>query len=334
MSPIAIKRGAVSLEDCHTSDQDGCAGTVEDRFALFDAAGIGFFGVVFYALTKEDFTAEQSRLISDPVNYDSVESVQKIQAVKICSPLCPSGIKASARYLVKDIKAMIKIRSKMEEAVQHSFVRLYDYNTSNAPWYSMEPVLSGLTLEKLYQTSEERRLPVSEELAFHLVDQITKATLFLHQKCAMVRADVNRDNLMLRYPGRVNLVLPDVIMIDWSLWEEATAERIVKDTKDVFESVFPVLFQAGWECGKSHNEESCRANRHSSTWLELYRTMSAQQISLRCFEESITVTASECRRRVEIDDRKADAVRNLVLKAADPFVGTDLKKALSIRKGM
>ena len=58
----------------------------------------------------------------------------------------------------------------MKEAVQHNFVRLYDWNTSIAPWYSMEAVMSGLTLEKLYKSSEKRGLPVPEELAFDLVD--------------------------------------------------------------------------------------------------------------------------------------------------------------------
>jgi hypothetical protein len=65
----------------------------------------------------------------------------------------------------------------------------------------MEAVMSRLTLEKLYKSSEKRGLPVPKELAFHLVDQITKATLFLHEKCAIVCADVNRENVMLRYPN-------------------------------------------------------------------------------------------------------------------------------------
>ena len=108
---------------------------------------MGFFGVVFYALTKHDFTVEQSRLTSDPVNYDSAGGIQKIQAVKICTPFCPSGIKASAKYLIKDIEAMKKVWSNMKEAVQHNFVRLYDCNTSIALWYSMEAVMSGLMLE-------------------------------------------------------------------------------------------------------------------------------------------------------------------------------------------
>jgi serine/threonine protein kinase len=188
----------------------------------------------------------------------------------------------------------------MEEAVQDNFVRLYDYNTSIAPWYSMEAVTSGLTLEKLYQGSEERRLPVPEELAFHLVEQVTKATLFLHEKCGIVHADVNRENIMLRYPGRQTAVMPDVIMVDWSLWEEANEERIVKDTNDVYESVFPVIFKAGWECGSSHNREDCKTNKttHSAAWIDLHRAMSEQQLPLGCFKERIASTASKCHKEV------------------------------------
>jgi hypothetical protein len=47
--------------------------------------------------------------------------------------------------------------------------------------------------------------------------------------------------------------MPDVIMIGWSLWEEVNEERIVKDTKDVYEYVFLIIFKAGWECGASYN---------------------------------------------------------------------------------
>lgn len=58
----------------------------------------------------------------------------------------------------------------MKEAVQYNFVRLYDYNILIALWYSMKAVMSGLTLEKLYKTSEERGWLVPEELAFYLLD--------------------------------------------------------------------------------------------------------------------------------------------------------------------
>ncbi|KAH3911547.1 hypothetical protein HBH56_136270 [Parastagonospora nodorum] len=60
-------------ENLATSPDDPHA--TQDRFELLDAAGMGFFGVVFYALTKHDFTVEQSRLTSDPANYDSAGGI-------------------------------------------------------------------------------------------------------------------------------------------------------------------------------------------------------------------------------------------------------------------
>jgi serine/threonine protein kinase len=109
----------------------------------------------------------------------------------------------------------------------------------------MEPVLSGLTLGNMYMTSQQQALPVPEELAFYIVDQISQACSFLHDKCRIVRADVNRENVMLRYPGRESKLLPDVVLIDWSLWEEASAEWIVRETEKVYECLLPVLFEGG-----------------------------------------------------------------------------------------
>ena len=67
--------------------------------------------------------------------------------------------------------------------------------------------------------------------------------------------------------------MPDVIMIDWFLWEEANKERIVKDTKDVYKSVFLIIFKAGWECGVSYDQEDCTTNRttHSLERLDLHK---------------------------------------------------------------
>ena len=126
--------------------------------------------------------------------------------------------------------------------------------------------------------------------------------------------------------------MSDVIMIDWSLWEEANEERIVKDTKDVYESVSPIIFKAGWECGASHNQEDCTTKRttHSPEWLDLHRVMRAQQLPLRCLDESIANTASKCRQEVENNDQKADVVRALMLSTGDAFTESDLRKALSV----
>jgi hypothetical protein len=142
-----------------------------------DAAGMGFFGIVFYAVLKTDFAIEASLLRSDPFSYNSRRSLQAVRAVKICNPLCPSGVKASASYIMKDMRAMKMVRGQMEEHIQHNFVRLLDYSTSESPWYSMEPVLCGLTLEKVYLASQRQGLPVPEELAFHVVDQMSQACL-------------------------------------------------------------------------------------------------------------------------------------------------------------
>ncbi|KNG45296.1 hypothetical protein DDE82_009020 [Stemphylium lycopersici] len=311
MGLITSTRANLERDGYHYGQEDKCHEAFEDRFMPLDAAGMGFFGIVFYALTKFDFAVERSLLISDPVRYNSADGLRKVQAVKICNPLCPSGTKASAEYLMKEIKAMKRVWSEMEECVRHNFVRLCDYSTSNGPWYSMEHVTSGVTLETLYRTNQAKQSPVIEELAFHLVDQITKACVFLHEKCGIVCADVNRRNIMLRYPGRETPLMPDVVMIDWSLWEEANAERVDKDTKDVYESVFPVLFEVGWSCGMSHDQKTCTVSDagHSREWLHLYKDMSARQLSLRHLGASVKNTSNESRRRVSEDCHKADKVQ-------------------------
>jgi RIO-like serine/threonine protein kinase len=97
----------------------------------------------------------------------------------------------------------------------------------------MEPVTSGLTLENLYKTTQAKQQPIPEDLTFHMIDQMTKACDFLYTKCRIIRADVNRRNIMLRYPGREAPLMPDLVMIDWPLWEESSDELILKDTADV-----------------------------------------------------------------------------------------------------
>jgi serine/threonine protein kinase len=215
------------------SRQDACQESFEESFQPVYAAGMGFFGVVFYALMKSDLLLEKSRFTINTVKYDGASGLQKIKAVKICNPLCPSGVKASASYLIKELRAIQKVWLSMEEPVQHNFAQLYGYNTSDAPWYSMEPVTSGLTLENLYKTTQAKQQPIPEDLTFHMIDQMTKACDFLYTKCRIIRADVNRRNIMLRYPGREAPLMPDLVMIDWSLWEESSDELILKDTADV-----------------------------------------------------------------------------------------------------
>lgn len=166
--------------------------------------------------------------------------------------------------------------------------------------------MSGLTLEKLYLASKAKQQPLSEELAFHMVDQVTNACLFLHKKCCIVHADVNRENFMLRYPGRQTPLMPDVVLIDWSLWEEANPERIVKDTESVYKSLYPVLFEGGWGCGADHEQQGCAIHNitHSAEWFHLYRTISAKQVPLvtgsskyGCWRSKTKSTSNQHRQR-------------------------------------
>lgn len=312
-------------------DQDSLQELVEDRFQLMDAAGMGFFGVVFYALLKTDFTVQSSMLRSDPSKYDGGRGLQAVRAVKICNPLCPSGVKASASYIMKDIWAMKMVWSKMQEHVRHNFVRLLDYSTSETPWYSMEPVVSGLTLEKVYLVSQRQGLPIPEELAFHVVGQMSQACLFLYDRCGIVRADVNRENVMLRYPGRETGSLPDVVLIDWSLWEEASVERIVRETENVYECLFPVLFEGGWGCGTRHDRHNCKVisnTTHSSEWLDLYRIMFGKQASLEELDREFADVTNRSRRKLKAGSAKVDEIQALFMATEAPFTEGSLKRAL------
>ncbi len=53
------------MDDCANSCHEAVQKTVEDHFELIDTAGMGFFGIVFYALSKSDFLHEQSLLTND-----------------------------------------------------------------------------------------------------------------------------------------------------------------------------------------------------------------------------------------------------------------------------
>lgn len=104
-SPLSNRVSDSCRSSCHEAVQE----SVEDRFELIKAAGMGFFGIVFYALLRSGFLNEQSLLIKDSSQYDRRKGLPKVQAVKICNPLCPSGIKSSAKYIIKDITALKKI---------------------------------------------------------------------------------------------------------------------------------------------------------------------------------------------------------------------------------
>jgi serine/threonine protein kinase len=303
----------------------------EQRFEPVHAAGIGFFGVVFYALIKSDFLLEKSRLKSDTLRYDGTSGLQKIKAVKICNPLCPSGVKASASYLDKEIRAIRQIWSCMEEPFQHNFAKFYEYNTSDTPWYSMEPVLSGLTLESLYKTTQFKHQPLPEDLTFHLIDHITKACNFLHTKCGIVRADVNRENLMLRYPGREAPLMPDLVMIDWSLWEEASDELMLKDTADIYQAISPVFFEGGWLCGAHHERDTCAVTNttHSQEWLDLYDIISTKKCSMQSLGEKVASLANESRQQVLVYSEAANVIGDLLAAGKSSLTEVDFIEALA-----
>jgi serine/threonine protein kinase len=313
------------------SRRDASQESFEQRFELVHAAGMGFFGVVFYALIKSDFLLEKSRLKSDTLRYDGTSGLQKIKAVKICNPLCPSGVRASASYLNKEIRAVRQIWSCMEEPFQHSFVKFHEYNTSDTPWYSMEPVISGLTLESLYKTTQTKQQPLPEDLTFHFIDQVTKACNFLHTKCRIVRADVKLENIMLRYPGREAPLMPDLVMIDWSLWEEASDELILKDTADVYQAISPVFFEGGWPCGTHHERDACILTNtiHSQEWLHLYDVISTKKCSIQSLSESIASLANESRQQVVVNSEAANVIGDLLAAASSSFTEADLREALA-----
>lgn len=327
MGLATVASGGLTLANHQHASQE----SFENRFELVRAAGMGFFGAVFYARVKSDYLLQTSRLTNNSVSYDTGDGIQGTIAVKICNPFCPSGVRTSARHLVKEIKAMQQIWSIMNEPLEHHFAKLYEYNTSDAPWYSMEPVLSGLTLESLFLTTQAKQQPIPEHLMFHMVDQITKAYIFLYEECRIVRADANRRNIMLRYPGRETPLMPDLVLIDWSLWEEASEERIIKDTKDVLESLSPVLFEGGRSCGASHEQVACTVSStaHSRDWLQLYDIMSKRKCSMQSLRRKVSTTAEESRKKVDVGSEAAGAIQDLLATAGDSFMESSLREVVA-----
>lgn len=188
------------------------------------------------------------------------------------------------------------------------------------------------TREALQSYSSTR--PIRTREADHLVDQVSKACLFLHENCKLVRADTNRENLMLRYPGRESAYMPDVVLIDWSLWKEASEEIIVRDTESLYECLFPVLFEGGWRCrvGQGeHDRDRCTAHNdspHSYEWLDLCKTVGAKQKSLRDLGNDVSEIAKKSRQEVEGDNKKAIEFQALVGSTEVSFIGERLRKAL------
>ncbi|RYN61289.1 hypothetical protein AA0119_g13188 [Alternaria tenuissima] len=113
------------------------------------------------------------------------------------------------------MEAMKRVSQNRTESVRPLFAELYEYNTSNEPWYSMELILPGITLQQVFDVASTASHPIPEEIVFHVADQATRAFHFLHVDCRLVCADISQSNMMLRYPGREVPVMPDLVLIEW-----------------------------------------------------------------------------------------------------------------------
>jgi hypothetical protein len=152
-----------------------------DRFEPVGLAGIGFFGVVLYAMIKLDSQLKDPRDVENAQSNDCGTSTRKLLAVKLCRPGCPSGINDSARRLILEMEAMKRVSQNITEPMRSCFAELHEYNTSNEPWYSMEPIMPGITLEQVFNIISAATHPVPEGLAFHFADQVARAYRFLHE---------------------------------------------------------------------------------------------------------------------------------------------------------
>jgi hypothetical protein len=187
-------------------------------------------------------------------------------------------------------------------------------------------------IRELYLASQAQDLPVPEELTFHIIDQVSKACLFLHERCKLVRVDTNRQNLMLRYPGRKTACMPDVVLFDWSLWDNANAENIARDTEKMYECLFPVFFEAGWRCKEAghHRDEYSTINStsHSLKWLELCKTVGTKQKPLENLRDNLSEVANRSRQMVKADSQRAEVIQALFRSTEASFTKATLRDAL------
>lgn len=121
----------LALDHHHHAHAAASEENLEDHFELMHAVGMGFFGIVFFAFEKPFPLVEKCEVNK----HDLREAFGKVKAVKICNPLCPSGTKASAQYLRREIDAVRRIQSRMKDHVRHNFAACYEYNTLSSPWY-------------------------------------------------------------------------------------------------------------------------------------------------------------------------------------------------------
>ncbi|CAG5137369.1 uncharacterized protein ALTATR162_LOCUS77 [Alternaria atra] len=297
---------------------EACGDTFEDHFSPLGVAGIGSFGIVFSATTKSKLHIQETRTLQHREESDGT-GTQALQAVKLCLPGCPSGIKGSTIRLLAEMEAMKRVSQNRTESVRHLFAELYEYNTSNEPWYSMELILPGISLQQVFDVANAASHPVPEEIVFHVADQAARAFHFLHVDCRLVCTDISQSNMMLRYPGREVPVMPDLVLIDWSFWAEASDRTTTCAVQNLYHCLFPVFFDSGWRCGPHHDQDSCAASGvlHGCEWLDLQSLMGSRQSTLSSFSDSIQTTVKHMRRETMHNAGRVEAFGHLLLASAD-----------------
>jgi serine/threonine protein kinase len=297
---------------------EACGDTFEDRFSPLGVAGIGSFGIIFSATTKSKSRVDK---LETPQHREASEhrGTQALQAVKLCLPGCPSGIKGSTTRLQAEIEAMRRVSENSTRSVRHLFAELYAFNTSNEPWYSMELILPGITLQQVLDIASAASHPVPEEIVFHVADQAARAFHFLHEVCRLVCTDISQSNMMFRYPGREVYGMPDLVLIDWSFWVEASDKTTTRSVRDLYDCLVPVFFDAGWRCGPRHDRDSCAASdvSHSCEWLDLQSLMGSTQNSLSALSDNIQTTVKHMRTETTGNFGRIEAFKNLLLSSAD-----------------
>jgi serine/threonine protein kinase len=301
---------------------EACSKTFEDQFSPLEVAGIGSFGIVFSATTKSKPHIDK---LGTPQHRDASEGsgTQALQAVKLCLPGCPSGIKGSTSRLRAEIEAMRRVSKNTTPSVRHLFAELYAFNTSDEPWYSMELILPGVTLQQVFDVASAASYPFPEEIVFHVADQAARAFQFLHDQCRFVCTDISQSNMMLRYPGKEVSVMPDLVLIDWSFWAEASDQTTTCAVRNLYNCLAPVFYDAGWRCSRRHDQDSCAASGvfHSCEWLDLQNLMDSGQSTLRTFSDSIQATVTRMRTETMGNSGSAEAFGNLLLASVDVSKG-------------
>jgi len=128
---------------------------------------------------------------------------------------------------------------------------------------------------------------------------------------------------MLRYPGREVPVMPDLVLIDWSFWAEASDKTTTCAVRNLYNCLVPVFFNAGWRCGRPHDQDSCAATGafHSCEWLDLQDLMGNRQSTLSTFSDTIQATVEKMRTETMSRSGSAEAFGNLLLAFADVSKG-------------